>query len=108
MRSMTNDEARMTRECLMPNDERTRAHSSGELRHSSVIRAFSFVIAINLLVAAAADAGDWLHWRGPEQTGVGRDTGLPDKWSPNKPGENNLIWKQPIGARSTPVVCRGR
>jgi outer membrane protein assembly factor BamB len=60
---------------------------------------------MTLLLAAAALASDWLHWRGPEQTGVARDTGLPAKWSPA--GEN-LVWKQPFGGRSTPVVVNGR
>ena len=50
-------------------------------------------------------AADWLHWRGPEQNGVARDTGMPSRWSLD--GEN-LIWKQPYGGRSAPVVSRGR
>ncbi|HEV3260180.1 MAG TPA: PQQ-binding-like beta-propeller repeat protein, partial [Gemmataceae bacterium] len=34
---------------------------------------------------------------------------LPDHWSPdpNKP-DNNLVWKQPYGGRSTPIVMHGR
>lgn len=68
---------------------------------------FALAIACWLLPIASAHAADWLHWRGPEHNGVARDTGLPDKWSPEQPGENNLLWKQPIGARSTPVVCKG-
>jgi outer membrane protein assembly factor BamB len=57
------------------------------------------------LFAGQAWAADWLHWRGPEQNGVSRDTGLPSTWSPE--GEN-LLWKQPYGGRSAPVVSRGR
>lgn len=48
---------------------------------------------------------DWSHWRGPEQNGSSRDTGLPSEWSPSG---LNLLWKQPFGGRSTPVVCQGR
>src|SRR6516162_9948337 len=63
------------------------------------------------LVLAAADcrAENWAHWRGPEQTGVSRDTNLPDRWStdPSAP-DNNLIWKSPYGGRSTPLVQNGR
>jgi outer membrane protein assembly factor BamB len=55
-----------------------------------------------------AQAGDWIHWRGPTQNGFAPDTDLPSKWSPVKAGENNLIWKQPYGGRSTPLVMNGR
>ncbi|OAI41860.1 hypothetical protein AYO40_02105, partial [Planctomycetaceae bacterium SCGC AG-212-D15] len=61
-----------------------------------------------LLASAVAQAEDWSHWRGPEQSGVSREKNLPDKWSPAKVGENNLIWKQPYGGRSTPLVMKGR
>lgn len=54
----------------------------------------------------ALSAGDWLHWRGPEQTGVSRERDLPEKWSESKGG--NLIWKAPYGSRSTPLVMGGR
>jgi outer membrane protein assembly factor BamB len=54
-------------------------------------------------------AADWTHWRGPEQNGVSREHDLPDRWSPNPKAEsNNLIWKQPYGGRSTPIIMNGR
>jgi outer membrane protein assembly factor BamB len=53
-------------------------------------------------------AADWLHWRGPEQNGFSRETNLPDDWEPNKAGRDNLIWKVPVGCRSTPLVMNGR
>src|SRR5262245_31582802 len=59
-------------------------------------------------VVSSADAADWLHWRGPEQTGVSREKNLPDDWRPDTPGKNNLIWKQPYGCRSTPLVMNGK
>src|SRR5258708_33970064 len=54
-------------------------------------------------------AGDWAHWRGPEQTGVSRETNLPDKFSTN-PGapDNNLIWRKSYGGRSAPLIMNGR
>lgn len=62
-----------------------------------------------LLSSSLAVAGDWYHWRGPEQTGVSRETNLPDKFSldPKAP-DSNLIWKAPYGGRSTPIVMNGR
>jgi outer membrane protein assembly factor BamB len=48
---------------------------------------------------------DWLHWRGPGQTGVAYDTGIPDEWSPSG---KNVLWKASYGCRSTPLVSRGK
>lgn len=58
---------------------------------------------------AALFADDWIHWRGPEQTGVSREKNLPDRWSPDlESPNNNLIWKVPFGGRSTPLIMKGR
>lgn len=57
-----------------------------------------------LLVPAAALAADWVHWRGPYQTGFAPVKGLPDRFGVTTPGQDNLIWKTPIGGRSTPIV----
>ena len=64
--------------------------------------------ALSLEAAPPAPANtspSWPSWRGPEQTGVSREIGLVDSWSPE--GEN-LLWKAPIGGRSTPIVMNGR
>lgn len=51
-------------------------------------------------------------WRGPEQNGISRETGLVDKWSPpnsENPKGENLLWSNPdYASRSTPVVMKGR
>ncbi len=59
-----------------------------------------------LLVSESVSAQDWLHWRGPEQNGVSRETNLVDSWSfePQK----NVSWVQETGGRSTPIVLNGR
>jgi len=54
-----------------------------------------------MTLATADAAGQWYNWRGPAQDGASSETGLPGHWSLE--GEN-LAWKVPIGARSTPVV----
>jgi outer membrane protein assembly factor BamB len=60
-------------------------------------------------VTDSASAADWYRWRGPCQTGVSRETDLPDTWSPDpKAKNNNLIWKAPYGGRSTPIIMNGR
>lgn len=62
-----------------------------------------------VLLASPAPATDWLHWRGPYQTGAAPDTDLPDKFTTNPADPNsNLIWKAPYGCRSTPAIHAGR
>jgi outer membrane protein assembly factor BamB len=53
-----------------------------------------------------ASAGDWAHWRGPEQNGISRELNLIDDWSLNPP--KNILWQSEIGGRSTPIVLNGR
>ena len=58
------------------------------------------LLLLPLFPALDVRADNWSHWRGPEQTGVSRDVGLPDTWDPAT--GKNLIWKAPVGGRSTP------
>jgi len=66
-------------------------------------------------VANAADGDrktdplDWVYWRGPEQNGVSRETGLPDKWDPRGGEGSNVAWKRTdLGGRSSPIVMNGK
>jgi outer membrane protein assembly factor BamB len=69
-------------------------------------RLLTSCLALCLLLApTVTHAGDWLHWRGPEQTGVATDKNLPGEFTT---GGKNVLWKHPLGCRSTPVVCRGK
>ena len=63
------------------------------------------LLALFLTLPTSLDAEDWLHWRGPRETGVSSDKGLPDEWSPSG---KNVLWKAPFGCRSTPLVSRGK
>jgi outer membrane protein assembly factor BamB len=67
-----------------------------------------FIFNFALLIAGAAGS-DWLHWRGPDQTGSSPEKNLPDKFSldPKAP-DSNLLWKEHYGCRSTPLVMRGK
>lgn len=58
-----------------------------------------------LALASPVRADDWLFWRGPLQNGVSAETNLPATFSidPAAPN-NNLVWKVPVGARTTPIV----
>lgn len=45
-------------------------------------------------------------WRGPEQNGISRETGLVGDWSPDG---KNVLWKsKELGTRSTPIIMRGK
>ncbi len=61
------------------------------------------------LCAAEVDPLDWPHWRGPEQNGVSRETGLVDRFNPRGGPGSNVLWKSPEAAGiSTPIVLRGK
>src|SRR5215212_4926494 len=77
------------------------------MRRYSIAAAF-FILNFSFFIPGAA-GGDWLHWRGPEQTGSSPETNLPDKFSldPKDPN-SNLLWKVPYGCRSTPLVMGGK
>jgi outer membrane protein assembly factor BamB len=53
------------------------------------------------------DPLDWPNWRGPEQNGISRETGLPDKW--DAATGQNVLWKNAeLRTRSTPIVMHGK
>lgn len=56
--------------------------------------------------AEKSDPADWTNWRGPEQNGISRETGLIESWDPD--GEN-VLWKNDeLSTVSTPIVMRGK
>jgi outer membrane protein assembly factor BamB len=57
--------------------------------------------------ATVAAAGNWSFWRGPEQTGVSRDTNLPDTFAVGAK-QQNVIWRVPYGGITTPIVLNNR
>jgi outer membrane protein assembly factor BamB len=62
------------------------------------------VLAGSGLVAGAAEAPrGWLSWRGPEQCGYSRETGLPDKVSAQE-----TIWRADFPGQAAPVIANGK
>jgi outer membrane protein assembly factor BamB len=59
-------------------------------------------VVLALLASAAAWAGDWPQWRGPNGDGVSDEIGLPLTWSEDA----NVLWKLPLdgSGSSSPVV----
>lgn len=69
----------------------------------------ALLLAAILCAPAPSWAGDWVHWRGPEQNGVSRERDLPEKWSEDPDDkDNNLIWKADFGARCAPIILNDR
>lgn len=56
-----------------------------------------------LLSAPAHSAQGWLNWRGPDQMGVSKETGLPDTIR-----AQDALWSAPFPGASTAVVADGR
>lgn len=65
------------------------------------------LVAVPCAVAAdAIDPLDWPEWRGPEQNGVSRETGLIDNLDIEGP---DVLWSNAeAGGISTPIVLRGK
>jgi outer membrane protein assembly factor BamB len=61
------------------------------------------LLVAGLHSAAAQPVRGWFAWRGPEQSGVSRETGLPDKIDPQNP-----LWRVEFPGQSTPVIANGR
>ena len=64
----------------------------------------AFVTSLVILsTSTSAAVSGWLNWRGPEQLGVSRETGLPDKIDPSQP-----LWTADFPGSSTAAVADGR
>src|SRR5690349_1194835 len=76
------------------------------LRFSAALLLSLLAPTIPALAAGTARPAGWYQWRGPEENGVSRETGLPDPWDPDT-GEN-VIWTSNVGGMSSPVVWNGK
>ena len=55
------------------------------------------------LIGAHAETTGWLNWRGPLQTGVSLEKGLPEKVDPG-----SELWTYDIQGAGTPTIADGR
>jgi outer membrane protein assembly factor BamB len=71
------------------------------------MRSISASFLLTFVVSVVARAADWPQWRGPERTGISKETGLLQTWPAEGP---TLRWKATdIGTGySTPVISQGR
>jgi outer membrane protein assembly factor BamB len=61
-----------------------------------------WILVAVLVGTASARAADWPQFRGPDRSGVSKETGLPLEWSASK----NIVWKTelPGPGGSSPIV----
>lgn len=65
-----------------------------------------FLIVPSLVLSlwsAQAEVAGWLTWRGPQQTSVSLEKGLPTKLE-----ANSALWTAPFPGQSTPVIADGK
>jgi len=67
----------------------------------------AFLAASFVACAVPVLAADWPQWRGPDRTGVSKETGLLKEWPKEGPKQ---LWKnnEVGGGYSTPSVAGGR
>lgn len=72
---------------------------------SPVSRSF-LASSLLLVLAEASRADNWPAWRGSDNTGVSKETGLPLHWGPKK----NVAWTLPLPGRggATPIIWKDR
>ncbi len=78
------------------------------LPHPTALRRIALTLFGTLILSAPISAADWIHWRGPEQTGQSREKNLPGSFDPRAKQKGNVLWEQPYGGRSAPLVMDGR
>jgi len=75
-----------------------------QLRDGRWVMAATALLLGALGTVGAAPVTGWLAWRGPEQSGVSRETGLPGKIT----STTEALWVADWGGQSTPVIANGR
>ena len=68
------------------------------------LRLLASILAFGVLASgASATPRGWLSWRGPEQTGYSRETGLPDRVT-----TQDTLWQADFPGQSASVVANGK
>ena len=74
-------------------------------RTSKWIRRAGPVLILAVWAAQPAAGHDWPSWRGPEQKGLVHEPAQVTSWSQDG---QNVLWHQPLGGRTTPLVYKGK
>jgi outer membrane protein assembly factor BamB len=73
-------------------------------RRAAVRLRASLIGAMLALSVMAAQAGDWLSWRGPMKNGLSTETAWISKWPSSGPRK---LWSAPVGVGYSAVTVRG-
>src|SRR5437879_3437547 len=91
---------------LYPGPRRMFPRLRPHLTHLTQLTYLTYLTFLSLLPASQVSATPvegWLSWRGPEQTGISRETGLPDKIS-----AQDALWRADFPGQSTSVIANGK
>lgn len=83
---------------------RTKTNTMKQRQLQRVARGSAAVFLLAGLITANAEVAGWLSWRGPEQTGVSREAGLPSSIE----SAEDALWVAEFPGGSTPVIANGR
>src|SRR5947207_1153916 len=72
-------------------------------RTSAHFRQWCLLLPLFETLCWGAPVHGWLSWRGPEQTGVSRESGLPSKVS-----AQDALWVADYPGQSAPVIANGK
>lgn len=77
------------------------------MNRTRLIRSGALSLVIASAVAGAALAADWPQWRGPDRTGISKETGLLPEWPAEGP---KLLWsiKDAGSGYGTPAIAGGK
>ena len=50
---------------------------------------FRLILIVFLMIPSLANAADWTQWRGPDRTGLSKETGLVQEWPEKGPA---VVW----------------
>ena len=80
---------------------------SGARRHARRVRCMGLAALswAGVIATVAVGGAEWPSWRGSEQTGASRETGLISSWTEEGVGQ---LWRADFIGRSTPVVFGGK
>ena len=68
-------------------------------------QAFRLMLLPSVAMWSVAKADDWAQWRGPDRTGLSKETGLAKQWPVKGP---EVVWKvEDVGQGYSAVVVRG-
>jgi outer membrane protein assembly factor BamB len=77
------------------------------LKNSLLLALCALTLPLNASSVPAGKIGDWPQWRGPDRTGISRETGLLKKWPANGP-KRLWLFEEAGSGFSSPAIADGK